>query len=254
MGAKLSLIGEVFGRLTVISEDGRSNAGKVKWLCKCECGKYKSVIGSNLKNGKTTSCGCIHREQLSNLRKTHHLSATHKKLYDSVLNHFKRIQNQISGYVGWKLDARYSNNTEGVARFCNDLLALHPEECAMYEELRGLELDKDNDKDMIFRPESIVFTTRRGNLRTRRNTVKLKDGTPLLDFVRMLGYETWEDGSITSEYNKFGSYFWAHKGEGHPELLKKANEVIGLYGALLKSLELLSDIRQFKARLQLTKD
>ena len=29
------------------------------WLCKCECGEEVLVKGTNLRNGGTTSCGCI---------------------------------------------------------------------------------------------------------------------------------------------------------------------------------------------------
>ena len=29
------------------------------WLCKCDCGNYKEVLGTNLRNGHTNSCGCL---------------------------------------------------------------------------------------------------------------------------------------------------------------------------------------------------
>lgn len=35
---KKNLIGQKFGRLTVISEYGRYKKKQVQWLCKCECG------------------------------------------------------------------------------------------------------------------------------------------------------------------------------------------------------------------------
>jgi hypothetical protein len=63
---KLELDGQTFGRLTVLCEDGRSNAGKVQWICACECGTREViVIGSKLVNGHTTSCGCKQREAAS---------------------------------------------------------------------------------------------------------------------------------------------------------------------------------------------
>ena len=54
------LTGQTFGKRTVVSFAGRSNRS-YKWLCKCECGTEKAVIGSNLTSGKTKSCGCITR-------------------------------------------------------------------------------------------------------------------------------------------------------------------------------------------------
>ena len=62
---KEDLSGKRYGKLTVIkqSEDGII-AGKhvSKWLCKCDCGNYKNILGHSLKNGKTTSCGFKRKE------------------------------------------------------------------------------------------------------------------------------------------------------------------------------------------------
>lgn len=49
MGAKKNLIGQKFGRLTVLEEtDERSTQGGVIWKCKCDCGKivYKPTTHS----------------------------------------------------------------------------------------------------------------------------------------------------------------------------------------------------------------
>jgi hypothetical protein len=54
-------IGVKFGRLLVI-ERAASRHGRMCWLCQCDCGKTKSVLGHNLRKGKTKSCGCIRRE------------------------------------------------------------------------------------------------------------------------------------------------------------------------------------------------
>lgn len=55
------LTGQKFGKLTVIGKDLNSNSVKIKWICKCDCGKVKqkSVTGCDLKSGKVKSCGCI---------------------------------------------------------------------------------------------------------------------------------------------------------------------------------------------------
>lgn len=54
------LIGQKFGKLTVISRGPSTKAGKVAWWCACDCGKQmeKPVQGSNLKSGHSTTCGC----------------------------------------------------------------------------------------------------------------------------------------------------------------------------------------------------
>lgn len=62
MGKFIDLTGQRFGRLVVTKEQGRSKSGKVKWLCVCDCGKSTSVIGCDLRSGRTKSCGCLHKE------------------------------------------------------------------------------------------------------------------------------------------------------------------------------------------------
>lgn len=57
-----NLVGMKFGRLDVISHAGTSNKNKAKWLCRCDCGKPTTVIGSGLLNGTTSSCGCLRTE------------------------------------------------------------------------------------------------------------------------------------------------------------------------------------------------
>ena len=54
----LYLIGQKFGKLTVISFSGTIKKRKV-WKCKCDCGNIiDNVNGTNLKRGNTISCGC----------------------------------------------------------------------------------------------------------------------------------------------------------------------------------------------------
>ncbi|HHY74261.1 MAG TPA: hypothetical protein GX497_13765 [Bacillus bacterium] len=54
-----NLIGQVFGRLTVLSKvEGYKKDRKSYWMCVCECGNEKVVRADSLKSQKTTSCGC----------------------------------------------------------------------------------------------------------------------------------------------------------------------------------------------------
>lgn len=52
------LTGMIFGDLTVERRFSDIGGKKVKWLCRCSCGSYCVVQGSNLKSGNSTSCGC----------------------------------------------------------------------------------------------------------------------------------------------------------------------------------------------------
>jgi hypothetical protein len=58
MPPKVDLTGQKFGLLKVVEEAGRSNAGKVLWRCVCQCGNEVTVVGGDLRSGRTASCGC----------------------------------------------------------------------------------------------------------------------------------------------------------------------------------------------------
>ena len=57
----IDLTGQKFGLLTVLERDDAIEDGKrdARWKCKCECGNIKTIRSSNLRNGTTTSCGCL---------------------------------------------------------------------------------------------------------------------------------------------------------------------------------------------------
>lgn len=54
-------IGERFGRLSVLSFHHRDKY-KVFVLCHCDCGTEKIISTSDLKSGRTRSCGCLRAE------------------------------------------------------------------------------------------------------------------------------------------------------------------------------------------------
>lgn len=66
-----ALLGQIFGRLTVIAYAGSKKVGNrgrdsvSTWLCRCQCGNEKTVPRPGLVNKSTQSCGCLHKEQSS---------------------------------------------------------------------------------------------------------------------------------------------------------------------------------------------
>lgn len=57
------MIGNKYGRLTVIERSGSTQARHIVWLCSCECGTEVSVPSKRLRSGQTRSCGCLRDEQ-----------------------------------------------------------------------------------------------------------------------------------------------------------------------------------------------
>lgn len=53
------LEGQIFGSWTVLYKDMENKTHDIKWICKCQCGTIKSVLGKYLLNGKSKSCGCV---------------------------------------------------------------------------------------------------------------------------------------------------------------------------------------------------
>lgn len=77
---KIDLTGKRFGHLTVIKEVGK-RGNQIMWQCKCDCGNIKNIMGGNLRNGSSTSCGCSTTNNILNYNKnnTTHLGVTYYK-------------------------------------------------------------------------------------------------------------------------------------------------------------------------------
>jgi hypothetical protein len=53
------LTGRRFGKWTVLPrEDRECDAATQQWLVQCDCGNLRLVVGQDLLNGRSRSCGC----------------------------------------------------------------------------------------------------------------------------------------------------------------------------------------------------
>lgn len=62
--------GQRFNRLEALEPCGK-NRHQIAWMCRCDCGKEVVVCGTELRSGKTGSCGCLHRDATGNAARTH---------------------------------------------------------------------------------------------------------------------------------------------------------------------------------------
>lgn len=53
-----NLVGETFGKLTVIRRAANTPSGNSQWECLCECGEHRAIAGGKLRAGLHKSCGC----------------------------------------------------------------------------------------------------------------------------------------------------------------------------------------------------
>ena len=83
---KINLLGQKFGKLTVIEWAGNWNH-KNFWVCECECGdlNYNPVITETrcLRSGNTGSCGCNNRKH----------NMTNSAIYNIWVQMIKRCTN-----------------------------------------------------------------------------------------------------------------------------------------------------------------
>jgi hypothetical protein len=58
--------GNRYGRLVVIERaQQKTKHGKIRWICRCDCGTVKPVLIASLRAKTTVSCGCLANELTS---------------------------------------------------------------------------------------------------------------------------------------------------------------------------------------------
>ena len=244
MTEKIDMTGRVIGRLLVIEECGRDARGRALWRCRCECGNEVIVRGDHLRNERTTSCGCYHRERLAEAHTTHGMCKT--RLYSI----WRDMLQRAGVHKGASEKNKLHYQDRGIT-VCDEWL--------VFENFRDwalshgysddLEIDRiDNDKGYC--PENCRWVSRRENTNNRRNTIRLEDGTPLAMFCSKVGIQTRENGKMAKQYKRISdAYRRYHK--AHPELVKAANQTVLEMRQCLELLRLLDDIRAFRARLDI---
>lgn len=140
----LNLIGQKFGRLTVTSLNRRVKYKGAYWNCKCDCGNTSVVIGQNLRNGHTKSCGCYGLET-----KKHNLDSNRGcTLIDLTGKRFGRLIvegrdfDTDSKCVYWKCRCDCGNNISVKA---NHLTEGNTKSCGCYQKEVSSVVHKKHD-------------------------------------------------------------------------------------------------------------
>jgi len=100
MSKKIDMMGQKYGRWTVIGKADRSKSGRTCWKCKCECGNESIVSGEVLRRGKSRSCGCLKVELANTFHFTHGMINTRTyKTWESMKN--RCVNKKSPGYKNY---------------------------------------------------------------------------------------------------------------------------------------------------------
>ena len=170
MPSPVYMVGETYGRLTVLKKDGTA------CTCKCLCGTEVVVRMDKLRSGKTRSCGCLRAEKRSAR------SSTQKALGLLWSNMKQRCTNPAHpaysryGGRGVTVDPRWLNSA---AAFIADMEGTYS---------AGLTLERvDNNKG--YSPDNCVWADWHQQASNRSNTVRFADGSSVTRWAREEGLD-----------------------------------------------------------------
>ncbi len=117
----IDLTGMIFGKWKVIKRNGSGSRGEPLWLCECSCENktVKSVVGSGLRDGKSTNCGCVRTEKLIETNKDRRKENEYFFFNDNILGAYsnsasrdifyfnEKYYNLISQYCWWTSNKGY---------------------------------------------------------------------------------------------------------------------------------------------------
>jgi hypothetical protein len=70
--APLDITDQKFGRFTALYLAFKRPNRESVWFCRCDCGNERFVGFTQLRQGKSQSCGCLQRELVAEAMRQHH--------------------------------------------------------------------------------------------------------------------------------------------------------------------------------------
>jgi hypothetical protein len=163
MGRFRDLTGERFGRLLVLQKNGYNKHHQLYWLCECECGNRKSVLGFVLGRGECNSCGCLKKESIAKVNFSHGMAAT--PIYRIWRSMMQRCCDKNSHAYD-----RYGGRGINV---CNKWQTFEGFYKDMGDKPKGMSLERlNNDGDYCL--ENVVWADAKAQANNRRSNVVLE--------------------------------------------------------------------------------
>lgn len=105
------LTGQKFGKLTVLRRSEKKNKSrKAFWECQCECGHYRIVEGTQLRQGKVTSCyNCLKDIKIIHFEGTFGPTKDHTGEHFGLLTALEPIKRSNNNRIIWKCQCDCGN-------------------------------------------------------------------------------------------------------------------------------------------------
>lgn len=183
----INLTGQKFGKLTVIEYAGSNSSHNALWLCLCDCGNRIIANGKLLKNGNTSSCGCIRRFRPQKKR-THGMTNT--PIYKTWIGIKNRCFNPNSTYYtdyggrGITMFPAWVHNFQAFYNYVSQLPHFGEEDYT---------LDRI-DNDCNYEPGNLRWADSKTQSRNRRNVnLVMYNGemTPITEAAELSGISLW---------------------------------------------------------------
>jgi len=119
-----NIIGNKYGKLTVLELIDSNNKSKTRYLCKCECGNLHETSGDSLRGGKSKSCGCLKKAYIPKTFNKNRKQQILIQLYKSTIEKRSKMKGWID-CIGFELFTKtsltncYYCNTEPISKICD---------------------------------------------------------------------------------------------------------------------------------------
>lgn len=160
-----------YGRLVALKiTDEKSKRGEGrKWVCVCDCGNHKVIRMSDLRSGKTKSCGCLEKENLTKISLKNAHGQTKTRLHNiwiGMKNRCNNKNNQAYKYYGGRGISVCDEWNRSYQTF--HIWAINNG----YN--KNLTIDRI-DVDGNYQPNNCKWSTRKEQSRNRRNVKKIQN-------------------------------------------------------------------------------
>lgn len=156
------LTGRRFGRYVVVRRVTGSGS-LLRWLCRCDCGTEKEVLGCHLRSGRIVSCGCWAADKARG-RARHGLSnsATYRA-WRSMLSRCFRENDTHYKHYGARGITVCNNWRHSFDAFLADMGQCPP----------GLSLERDNN-DGNYQPGNCRWATKVDQANNKRSNIRVR--------------------------------------------------------------------------------